>query len=95
MNPVPLAPGLLLTLSRVAAWLEVEPKTVRRWVAAGQFPQPIEFNKQRRWRSDTLLDWSKALELQNSVGFQRTLPDVQGTLGTEEQKTGRRGKGTE
>jgi predicted DNA-binding transcriptional regulator AlpA len=32
----------LLSLQSIAKRLDVDPKTVRRWVAAGQFPRPLD-----------------------------------------------------
>lgn len=46
---------------QVADYLTVTETTVRRWVAAGQFPEPVLFGpRSRRWRESTVLAWVEA-----------------------------------
>ncbi|CAN5639647.1 hypothetical protein BH11PLA2_BH11PLA2_18140 [soil metagenome] len=48
----------LLSIRRVAELCDVSPKTIRRWLAAGQFPQPVELpNSDLRWLLPVVEGW--------------------------------------
>jgi predicted DNA-binding transcriptional regulator AlpA len=49
-SPEPTDPAALLTIQQVAGLLHVDPRTVRRRVADGTFPQPIRIGRAVRWR---------------------------------------------
>jgi len=48
----------LLSISSVAARLDVSSKTVRRWIASGTFPQPITLpGGHQRWTEISIEVW--------------------------------------
>ena len=53
-----MQPGMLLTISAVATWLSVRPRTIQRWLKEGDFPVPLKYKGQMRWRSEDLIAWS-------------------------------------
>lgn len=60
-------PGLLLTLAQVALGLQVQKRTVHRWVKDGKFPAPIDLNGQIRWKSDHILEWMLEQQVQQRI----------------------------
>lgn len=78
-----LQPGMLLTVSAVATWLSVRPRTIQRWLKEGGFPMPIRFKGQTRWRSDDLIAWSIEEVIKERVRqhvVSATLPAVPATF---------------
>jgi excisionase family DNA binding protein len=59
--PSPLPPHLagqaFLSNRQVAALLGVCGKTLRKWVANGQFPRPIVVGAVYRWRAETVVQF--------------------------------------
>lgn len=54
-------PEALLTIGIVREVTGFSEPTIRRRVAAGQFPAPIKFGLRcTRWRAETVLNWLKA-----------------------------------
>jgi predicted DNA-binding transcriptional regulator AlpA len=54
----PAAPARLLTAEDLAARLQVDARTIRRWRKAGKIPRGIEFgNSVVRWREDEIERW--------------------------------------
>jgi excisionase family DNA binding protein len=52
-----------VTAAQVAEQLGVSVKTLRRWVAAGDFPPPISKRGHvQRWRAKTVEDWGNRRE---------------------------------
>ena len=48
----------LLTRQQVADLIGVVPRTIFRWVLAGQFPKPLHLtNKTARWRKEDVDAW--------------------------------------
>ena len=49
--------GGVLTTAEVASLLRVDPKTISRWLAAGEMPAPIAIKGVRRWRRSVIEAW--------------------------------------
>jgi excisionase family DNA binding protein len=48
----------VLTMAEIASYLNVSDKTVRRWVALGEFPEPMRYSKRlMKWRRADLAVW--------------------------------------
>lgn len=50
-------PGDVLTTAEVASLLRVNPKTISRWLATGEVPDPIAVKGVRRWRRSVIEAW--------------------------------------
>jgi excisionase family DNA binding protein len=61
----PQKPAGLMTSEEAAAYLNVHPDTLRKWVRLGKIPRvPLPgAGKDFRFRRESLEDWSKAREL--------------------------------
>jgi excisionase family DNA binding protein len=61
----PQKPAGLMTSEEAAAYLNVHPDTLRKWVRLGKIPRvPLPgAGKDFRFRRESLDDWSKAREL--------------------------------
>ncbi len=54
----------LVSADEVAELCDVSVQTIRRWVAAGYFPQGIRMGRRvLRWNRETILAWIQAGEL--------------------------------
>jgi predicted DNA-binding transcriptional regulator AlpA len=52
----------LLSIGSVADALDVSDKTIRRWLAAGNFPRPVVLpNGEYRWHDYAIQSWAATL----------------------------------
>jgi predicted DNA-binding transcriptional regulator AlpA len=61
----------VISLHELAAALDVTPRAVQKWVAAGRFPHPLAIGRSRVWRTDDVRAW---LERKFSEASGETLP---------------------
>ena len=47
----------LFDVHQVAELLQVSPRSVWRWTAAGQFPRPMRLGRLRRWSRESVQAW--------------------------------------
>ena len=52
-----MVPGRLLSVRNLAALLDVDAKTVRRWREAGKLPPALEISGVVRWRPEDIDAW--------------------------------------
>lgn len=52
-----------LTVGNLAERYQVSERTIWRWAATGEIPQPVTIGgKLKRWRESTIVAWEKARE---------------------------------
>ncbi len=47
----------VISLHELAAALDVTPRAVQKWVAAGRFPHPLAIGRTRVWRTHDVRAW--------------------------------------
>jgi len=48
----------LMTTEQICDLLQIEKRTLRKWMQAGKFPEPIRLNKRvLRWNKEVVLAW--------------------------------------
>jgi excisionase family DNA binding protein len=53
-------PDALLTVETVAELIACKPDTLRKWVSAGRFPQPLHMGRAIRWRAQVVNEWMRS-----------------------------------
>ena len=76
----------LFNLKEVAALFGAAPRTVRRWVAEGKFPEPITVAGVKRWRSIEIE------QVQQEAIADRIIEKRQGAIPAKHDQTGPRAK---
>ncbi len=47
-----------MTTEQICAMLQIDKRTLRKWMQARKFPEPIRLNKRvLRWEKTVILDW--------------------------------------
>lgn len=64
MDSFSIYPGSLITLDQLSRFLQVDKRTVRRWVRDGVLPQPVDLHGQKRWRSEVISAWVLKIEVE-------------------------------
>ncbi|KAA0218663.1 MAG: DNA-binding protein [Lautropia sp.] len=65
----------VISLRELAVALDVTPRAVQKWVAAGRFPHPLAIGRNRVWRKDDVRVW---LERKFAEAPSETLPRSRG-----------------
>ena len=62
-NTADLSTDRLIGIRTVSGWIGVSPSTIRRLVAAGDFPRPLVIGAQHRWRTSVIAQYVHEREL--------------------------------
>lgn len=65
----------VISLHELAMALNVTPRAVQKWIAAGRFPHPLAIGRTRVWRKDDVRVWLERKFAEASSG---TLPRSRG-----------------
>lgn len=53
----------LMTTEQICAMLQIEKRTLRKWMQAGKFPEPIRLNKRvLRWEKSEIESWLHSIQ---------------------------------
>jgi predicted DNA-binding transcriptional regulator AlpA len=64
---IPTHPDSLINRGQVCSLLCVSERTLRRWVAKEEFPQPLSINGRIRWRLKAVQEWTRKKEIETAV----------------------------